>query len=319
MVRPPSLFRDSISKAPGSQHPPEVGRYALYLAPGCPWAHRTLIVRQLKGLEDIIDVYQVHHVLTSEGWIFNGQDGSLDEDPLHGFKKLKELYEHADPNYSGRYTVPVLWDKKTDTVVNNESAEIIRMFYSEFDDLLPEHLRESNKPGGGLLPDHLKAEIEVMNEWVYDTVNNGVYKAGFSKSQESYDQNVSRVFESLDRLENILGHGKPYLFGDHVTEADVRLYTTLARFDVAYYTIFMCNLKMIRYDYPRLHLWLRRLYWDQDEKGETRGAFYNTTQPNSHNYKLGYALARRKMVLGDDAPLIVPAGPEVFMKPLDGN
>lgn len=275
-----------------------------------------MIVRQLKGLEDIVDLYQVHIHMGPDSWYFSGEGDSLPEDPLHGFKKLKELYFHADPDFSGRFTVPVLWDKKTDTMVNNESSEIIRMFYSEFDDLLPENLREINRPGGGLYPEHLRAQIDEINEWVYNTVNNGVYKVGFTKSQEAYDANIVPLFDSLDRIEEILGHGKRYLLGDHITEADVRLYTTIARFDVAYVPVFLCNLKMIRYDYPRIHLWLRRLSWDQDEDGDLRAAFFKTTAPYVDHYSTGYALARRKIVLGEDAPLIVPAGPKVRIQPL---
>ena len=174
------------------------------------------------------------------------------------------MYEKAEPGYEGRYTVPVLWDKKQETIVNNESSEIIRMFYSEFDALLPEEARESSQPGGGFYPVHLRKKIDEMNEWVYDTVNNGVYKTGFATTQEAYERNLWPLFESLDRLERGLGEGNggPYLMGKWVTEADIRLYTTMIRFDVAYYNIFMCNLKMIRHDYPRLSRWLRNLYWD---------------------------------------------------------
>ena len=177
---------------------------------------------------------------------------------------MRDLYEKADPGYEGKYTVPVLWDKKTETIVNNESSEIIRMFYSAFDGLLPEHLREEKKPGGGFYPEHLRKEIDEMNEWVYMTVNNGVYKCGFALTQDAYEANLYPLFESLDRLEKHLGESghHPYLFGEHVTDVDIRLYTTLIRFDVAYYSIFKCNLKMIRHDYPRLSRWLRNLYWD---------------------------------------------------------
>lgn len=275
-----------------------------------------MIVRLLKDLDSLVDAYQVHFAMGPEGWYFSGEGDSLPEDPLHGFKKLKDLYLHADPNYTGRYTVPVLWDKKTDTMVNNESSEIIRMFYSEFDHLLPEHLCEVNKPNGGLYPEHLRREIDEMNDWVYHTVNNGVYKTGFAKSQEAYDANLYPLFQSLDRLEGILGHGKPYLFGDHITEADIRLYTTMVRFDVAYHPVFLCSLKSIRHDYPNLYLWLRRLYWDRDENGEARGAFYKTSEPYMRLYTLGYAHARNKIVLNNAAPVIVPRGPAVLIDSL---
>jgi putative glutathione S-transferase len=163
-------------------------------------------------------------------------------------------------------------------IVSNESSEIIRMFYTEFDAFLPEHLRESSKGDKSLLPSHLKPEIEAMNDWVYNTVNNGVYKTGFATSQAAYEEHIYPIFASLDRLEEHLSkpEHQPYLFGDHITEADIRLYPTIVRFDVAYHTIFKCNLKMVRYDYPKIDKWLRTLYWDE---GETTngGAFKQTT------------------------------------------
>jgi len=316
-TRPDSTFRNFISRDPNSRFPAEKGRYALYFSPGCPWAHRTLITRQLKGLESIIELYQVHFIMGPDGWYFSGEGGSLPEDPLYGFKTLRQLYQKVQPDYDGRVTVPVLWDKKSHTMVNNESSEIIRMFTSEFDDLIPEKLREANRPGGGLYPEPLRAEIDALNAWVYDTVNNGVYKTGFATSQEAYEANLGPLFASLDRLEALLGsHGKRYLLGDHLTEADIRLYTTMARFDVAYHSVFMCNLKSIRHDYPHLHLWLRRLYWDRDEDGPLRAAFYKTTEPSLGKYAWGYAASRKKIVDKDAGTLIVPASPAVLMEPL---
>jgi putative glutathione S-transferase len=172
--------------------------------------------------------------------------------------------------------VPVLWDKVHETIVSNESSEVIRMLYSSFDAFLPASLREKNKPDGGLLPSHLLSEIDEMNSWVYSTINNGVYKAGFAANQTAYEEAVRTLFNSLDRIEDILvKSGGPYLFGSHITEADIRLYPTIARFDVAYHTLFMCNLKMIRHDYPEIHKWFLKLYHDESE--ETRGAFKAST------------------------------------------
>ncbi|KAI1323561.1 glutathione S-transferase [Xylariaceae sp. FL0255] len=309
-----SSFRNFVVKDPSSQFPAEKGRYAVYASPGCPWAHRVLIVRALKGLEDVIDLYLLLN-LGREGWYFDGSHGTLERDPLYGFTHLRQLYQKADPDFDGRVTVPVLWDKKTQTIVNNESSEIIRMLYAEFDDFIPEPLREVSRPGGGFYPADRQAEIDELNEWVYDKVNNGVYKSGFASTQAAYEENVVVLFDALDRLEGILaGHGRPFLLGDHLTEADIRLYTTLARFDVAYHSVFMCNLKSIRHDYPRLHLWLRRLYWDESPI-TNGGAFGKTTKPWIGLYASGYTQGRAKVLAGQ-ASLIAPKGPAVLMEPL---
>ncbi|KAF2653090.1 hypothetical protein K491DRAFT_634372 [Lophiostoma macrostomum CBS 122681] len=305
--RKPSAFRNFISADPSSKFPAEKDRYALYIHRGCPWAHRTNIVRSLKGLEDIIQLIVLDASdVGGKGWCFSGKPG-FEEDPLYGFKYLKQLYEKSEPTYEGRYLVPTLWDKKTEKIVSNESSEIIRTFYTEFDEFLPHHLRESSKGEKGIFPAHLRDDIEAMNEWVYDTLNNGVYKTGFSNTQAAYEEHVDGVFKALDRLEDHLtkAEHQPYLFGDSITEADIRLYPTLVRFDVAYFTIFKCNLKMIRYEYPKLHDWLRRLYWDESEK-TNGGAFKKTTF--FETYRVGYVAALKGTV--------VPVGPTPDILPL---
>lgn len=279
-------------------------------------AHRTILTRALKSLEPVIQLIITDIELTDNGWLFTGRNGSLRAEPLYGFTNLRQLYEKADPSYTGRYTVPVLWDKQTHTIVNNESSEIIRILYDSFDEFLEPDQREVNKPGGGFYPAHLRKEIDAMNDWVYNTVNNGVYKCGFAKTQEAYDANVYPLFKSLDRLETHLADPahQPYLFGGQITEADIRLYTTLARFDVAYHNIFNCNLKSIRHDYPRLSKWLRSLYWDESDR-TNGGAFKQSTY--FEIYKYGYLKAQAVAVLGTtDVPLIVPRGPVPDIQPL---
>jgi len=221
------------------------GRYHLYVSLACPWAHRTLIFRKLKELEGHISVSVVHPLMLENGWEF-GTDG----DPLHGLSFLYQLYLKADARYEGRATVPVLWDKKRNTIVNNESAEIIRMFNSAFDDLT------GNRDD--YYPPALRTQIDALNQRIYDTVNNGVYRAGFATSQRAYESAYNALFESLDWLEGIVAEN-PYLCGDRLTEADWRLFTTLIRFDAVYHGHFKCNRRKLS-EYPALSLYLRRLY-----------------------------------------------------------
>jgi putative glutathione S-transferase len=227
----------------------EPGRYHLYLSLACPWAHRTLIFRSLKGLQGHIPVSIVHWHMGEHGWTFQAGDGST-PDPVHHADFMHQIYTAADPLYSGRVTVPVLWDKQTGTMVSNESAEIIRMFNSAFDNV--------GAIAGDYYPQALRAEIDALNERIYDTVNNGVYKAGFATSQDAYEDAVVPLFETLDWLEDRLS-GQRYLMGAKITEADWRLFTTLVRFDPVYVGHFKCNLRRIA-DYPNLSQYVRDLY-----------------------------------------------------------
>ncbi|KAJ8474123.1 hypothetical protein ONZ51_g7423 [Trametes cubensis] len=261
--RKPSSFRDFIQK--GGKFEPEKGRYHLYVSYACPWATRTLIVRKIKGLEDFIDVSVVSPHMGAHGWPFASADAfpGADNDPLFNAQHIKDLYLRVNPDYEGRFTVPVLWDKKTSTIVNNESSEIIRMFNSAFNDQLP-----AERAAIDLYPESLRKEIDEINDWVYDTVNNGVYKAGFATTQTAYEAAVKPLFESLDRLEKIL-EGKDYLVGDQLTEADIRLFVTIVRFDPVYVGHFKCNVRTIRDGYPAIHQWLRKLYWNNDAFSST--------------------------------------------------
>jgi len=228
----------------------ESGRYHLYVSYACPWAHRTLIFRQLKGLADHISVSVVHPDMLTEGWTFEKDDNGATGDTLFGFNFAREVYTKADPGISGRVTVPILWDKHQDTIVSNESSEIIRMFNSAFDDLT------GNKDD--YWPVAQRDVIEDVNIRIYDTINNGVYKAGFATTQAAYDAAIGPLFDSLDWVEERLSKGR-YLMGDTLTEADWRLWTTLVRFDAVYHLHFKCNRKRI-IDYPNLWGFTRDLY-----------------------------------------------------------
>jgi putative glutathione S-transferase len=227
----------------------EASRYHLYVSLACPWAHRTLIFRVLKGLEDMVSVSVVHWFMGDNGWTFEPGDGAT-PDTVNGAAYLKDIYALAEPGYTGRVTVPVLWDKHVRTIVNNESAEIIRMFNAAFDGI-------GARPGD-YYPPALREDIDALNARIYDTLNNGVYKCGFARTQEAYDEAIVPLFETLEFLEDRLSRQR-YLTGPIPTEADWRLFTTLVRFDPVYFGHFKCNLKRI-VDYPNLSGYVRDLY-----------------------------------------------------------
>jgi glutathionyl-hydroquinone reductase len=242
--RDAAKFRKFVTADGSSGFKAEAGRYHLYLAMACPWCHRTLLMRTLKKLESVVSVSFVEPLMLAEGWVFS------DPDPLTGAARAYEIYLKADPNYSGRVTVPILWDKKTNTIVNNESAEIIRMLNSEFGDFTDDR--------ADYYPAERAAEIDAINARIYDTVNNGVYKAGFATKQEPYEKAAQELFASLDWLEGILSKQR-FLLGEGLTEADMRLFPTLVRFDAVYYGHFKCNLRHV-YEYPALWRYTREIY-----------------------------------------------------------
>jgi glutathionyl-hydroquinone reductase len=254
-VRTESQFRNWVTRD-GSPGPSgrggfraEPGRYHLYVGFACPWAHRTLIVRKLKGLEALIDVSAVNCYMGAEGWTFAPGPETI-ADSVNHVEKLYELYTLADPKYSGRATIPILWDKHERTIVSNESAEIIRMLNSAFDGVGANH--------NDYYPAELRAEIDELNAFIYPNVNNGVYRAGFATTQEAYEEAATGVFAALDKLEGRLATRR-YLTGPRLTEADIRLFTTLIRFDPVYHGHFKCNLRRI-VDYPNLWGFLRDVY-----------------------------------------------------------
>ncbi len=250
-VRRPAGFRSQIRADGSSDFLAERGRYHLYVSLACPWAHRTLIYRKLKGLEDVISVDVVHPLLLSDGWTFERNADGATGDRVNGFDRLREVYLRASPDFDGVVTVPVLWDKQTSAIVNNESAEIIRMLDEEFQDL-------AGNPKMDLRPEALRDRIDALNDWIYSDINNGVYRCGFARTQAAYSRAVGILFAALDRVEAILAQSR-YLCGDRLTEADVRLFTTLVRFDSVYVTHFKCNIRRL-VDYPNLWGYTRDVY-----------------------------------------------------------
>ncbi|SDM86734.1 putative glutathione S-transferase [Franzmannia pantelleriensis] len=254
-VRESAKLRDWVtadgSAGPDGQPglPAEAGRYHLYVSLACPWAHRTMILRKLKGLESLIGLSHVSPLMLDQGWTYREDEGSSG-DPINGVDFHHQLYTLTDSRYTGRVTVPALWDKQSQRIVNNESAELLRMFNGAFDDITGNRL--------DFYPSDLRESIDAINADVYDHINNGVYKSGFATEQKVYDKHVVALFEALDRMEARLAEHR-YLAGEWLTEADIRLFTTLVRFDAVYHGHFKCNLRRIE-DYPNLSNYLRELY-----------------------------------------------------------
>jgi len=247
-VRQEQSFRSVIEK--DGKYEPEAGRYHLYVSLACPWAHRTLIFRSLKELKDIVSVSVVSPYMSDEGWTFKNDFEGVVADDINNTEFLRELYVKADPNFTGRVTVPILWDKKTNSIVNNESSEIIRIFNSAFNDIT------GNTQD--FYPEELRFGIDEINDYIYNNINNGVYKAGFATTSIAYEKNVNNLFEALDKVEKRID-GLEYLVGNTLTEADWRLFTTLIRFDAVYVGHFKCNIKRIK-DYKNLSQYVKRLY-----------------------------------------------------------
>jgi putative glutathione S-transferase len=248
-VRSTTSFRDWVTSDESSGFPAEAGRYHLYVAWACPWAHRTAIMRTLKGLEDAVGISAVGTFMGEDGWAFYDEPGVI-ADTVNGAHYLREVYAKADPDYTGRVTTPVLWDKKTGTIVNNESREIVRMLDTEFG--------EFATTDADFFPEGLRDDIDATIDAIYEPVNNGVYRSGFASNQEAYEEAVTEVFDALDHWEDVLA-SRRYLCGNRITEADWCIFPTLVRFDSVYHGHFKCNLRRI-VDYPNLWGYLKDLY-----------------------------------------------------------
>jgi glutathionyl-hydroquinone reductase len=247
--RNPTTFRNRITADGSSGFPAVANRYHLYVSYACPWAHRTLIMRQLKGLTDVISISVVQPLMAENGWEFSDFPGTI-ADTVNHTQYLRDIYVFADANYTGRVTVPILWDKESSTIINNESREIIRMFDTEFNEIAQNQI--------DLYPQKLQDKIDKAIDNIYEPINNGVYRAGFARSQEAYEEAVTELFTALDFWKNTLAN-QSYLCGNSLTEADICMFTTLLRFDAVYYVHFKCNLHHI-WDYPNLWNYLKKIY-----------------------------------------------------------
>lgn len=298
-VRKDAAFRNYVtpdgSPGPGGKggFQAEPGRYHLYISLACPWAHRTLIFRKLKGLEDMISYSVVHWYMAGDGWTFEPGDGVI-ADPINNAKFMHQVYTAADKEYSGRVTVPVLWDKQQNTIVSNESSEIIRMMNSAFDHI--------GATPGDYYPEELREEIDSVNERVYHSLNNGVYKCGFATTQTAYEEAITPLFDTLDWLEERLSKQR-YIAGNQISEADWRLFTTLVRFDPVYVGHFKCNIRRIA-DYPNLSAYVRELY-QIDGIAET----VNMTHIKHHYYASHDTINPSRVVpVGPDIDYTLPHG-----------
>ena len=289
-VRPDSIFRDRVTRDGSSGFKAEAGRYQLVTAPSCPWAHRTVLMRKLKGLDGALPLLE-SDLPKGEGWAYS--HGFDDLTPVGGAFHVHQVYTAARPDYTGRTTVPLLWDRKTKTIVNNESSEIIRMLNSAFD--------EWGNAALDLYPQALRQDIDEINAFVYANINNGVYRCGLAKSQAAYEESFGKLFAGLDELENRLGHQR-WLVGERFSEADLRLFPTLVRFDTVYYGLFKCNRRRLT-DYPNLWNYTREIY-QMSGVAETVDFAW---------IKLGYYGGMRHLNNG-----ILPLGPELdFTAPHD--
>jgi putative glutathione S-transferase len=290
--RRPSKFRSWISRAPNAEFPPEKDRYHLYVSAACPWAHRTLIMRKFKALTSVISVTVVHHFLGEKGWKFDESR----PDPIFGKTYLREIYQEMEPGYSESVTVPVLFDKKAKKIVNNESSEIIRMLNSEFNDFC----ETEEAKALDFYPEDLREVIDSVNPWVYQYINNGVYRSGFASTQEAYDSNVKLLFEHLEKAEQILEKSR-YLAGNRLTEADIRLFTTLVRFDPVYYGHFKCNIRPLSH-FHNLWNFTKELYQMKEIKGTVDFFHIKHHYYESHRKINPYGIVPQGPIIDWDAP-----------------
>ncbi|MFW6049638.1 MAG: glutathione S-transferase family protein [Myxococcota bacterium] len=292
-IRDDTKFRGWVTRDGSSGFPAEAGRYHLYASWACPWAHRTLIARKLRKLEDVVSLSVVDWFMGDDGWEFSDREGTIPDD-VNGARHLRDVYVKASPNYTGRVTVPVLWDKQKGTIVNNESREILRMLDDAFLELGDRDVH--------FHPPDLHDRIEETIDAIYSPINNGVYRSGFASSQEAYDEAVGELFDALDHWEGVLGEQR-WLCGNRMTEADICLFTTLLRFDLVYHTHFKCNVRRIR-DYPNLWGFTREIY-QLPGVAET----CNLTHIKRHYFQSHESINPKR---------IVPAGPDIdFSKPHD--